>query len=132
MRKIILICSSIVTFCLIVTNVYINIKPEKAIDNSDQYSWIEKNINQKTEDMFLYIYSDACLACKEFKPILSGFIEKNKINVVNIDIQDKKYRDLLKKYNVDKTPTLVIIKPSKLIILEGTQTTEELQNYVVS
>ena len=83
--------------------------------------------------VYIYFFKDDCTACSSFKEVLNSEIEKKglKIYAVNINNKAMKYFDLVKKYNLTKTPTLICFKNNKeLKRKEGYVSEEKLDKFV--
>ena len=79
----------------------------------------EINLNEfellalKKEDFYLYISSDTCMACLNFKPVLEESIKEIDKIVYVFNISDKSKKDIeifRTYYAFHSTPTLVYIK----------------------
>ena len=83
--------------------------------------------------VYIYFFKDDSTACSSFKEVLNSEIEKKglKIYAVNINNKAMKYFDLVKKYNLTKTPTLICFKNNKeLKRKEGYVSEEKLDKFV--
>lgn len=94
------------------------------MDNKIIAMEIENTIIEN-ENQIILVGNNTCQACKEFKPILQKAIDQTNSKVFYLDSDNSKNESFLKKYEINGTPTLLIIKKGKLLRYEGILELEE-------
>ena len=102
----------------------------------------ELNLNYKkpkVNNNMTKVYNFNLKNCKyamEFNPEWNTFINSIKssdnIQVFNINCNDKKNKDLLKKYNINRSPCIMIENNNKINFYNGERTARSLKSYLRS
>lgn len=82
----------------------------------------EKAVKAK-KPMIVLFYADWCGFCIRFMPIYEQLYKnhKNQFNFVKVNVEDEKYADAVKKYQIAAFPTVFMVNPKK-------DTHEQLKN----
>ena len=115
----------------------------KNINNNNQMVNKQKNMinNNNNNNTFLYFSMSDCKFCKEFSKTWTELKKedkyRNKINFVNLDINEKgdrgeKIRYLMRLYNVNSFPTLILLNNEKAHYFNGKRTMNTLTNFIDS
>lgn len=83
-------------------NEYIILKESAELDN----------LLKKDDKTLIYFYQKDCMACNDFKGILNEVIVDKKLQVYGVDLNGSgfNYSDLITKYNLTKTPSVIAYK----------------------
>lgn len=83
-------------------NEYIILKESAELDN----------LLKKDDKILIYFYQKDCMACNDFKGILNEVIVDKKLQVYGVDLNGSgfNYSDLITKYNLTKTPSVIAYK----------------------
>ena len=70
------------------------------------------NLLKKDDKILIYFYQKDCMACNDFKGILNEVIVDKKLQVYGVDLNGSgfNYSDLITKYNLTKTPSVIAYK----------------------
>lgn len=98
----------IVVVFLMVSN---NSKNEyEILENID----FEKKIDVTKDTVLVYFFKKECLACNRLGVNLNAALKENKVDTYAIDTE-KMSEEMKAKYNITKTPTLLIFQDNKVI-----------------
>lgn len=81
------------------------------------------------EKTIVYFYKKDCPACSVFKSVLNDVINENNVVIYGVDIKYEEfdYYDLINKFNLNVTPTMVVFKDGlEVRRYEGAMSKEEL------
>jgi len=85
------------------------------------------------EDFSLYVYSDTCAYCKEFSPVLEGYLKENNVNIYRVATTSAQEHKAVSDMLGDKfqgTPSVFSFKSGAINdYLVGAQTKEALTKY---
>lgn len=60
-------------------------------------------------------YATWCVPCKSLSKFIdTKLIDKYEFKLLKIDVEDKDYKDIVEKYNVESLPTILIFNNGKL------------------
>jgi thiol-disulfide isomerase/thioredoxin len=110
-------------------------------NNNEAYKNVA-NMNLRDPEIVVYFFfADWCPHCTKAKPQWTAFSnEHNDSRVNNYNIQCKSVdctdnstnKDLMKQYNVDSFPTVIMVKDGNVISYDAKITTETLTKFVSS
>lgn len=96
----------------------------------------DHNNGQDAPFKLYYFYNPNCGACKRFEPtwrqIASKFNAIPGISAKSIDITNPDNESLSFYYNITRTPTIILVTPTKNAEFSGDRTIDNISNFVVS
>lgn len=108
MKKIILILPLLLV--IIIIGLYVvNSESIESVNYSNVSLEEYKNKLERKDDFIMYVYKTSCGVCREMKPQINAAIEKSGAEVLALNADDEKNISVsfFKKYEIEKTPTLV-------------------------
>ena len=94
----------------------------------------DENVNQDSHFKLHYFYNPNCGPCKEFTPIWNEVVAKLKnvkgINVKAIDVTMPKNESFSFYYNVNNTPTVILVTPDRNIEYTGANDVNEFHDFI--
>lgn len=95
------------------------------------------NISHPNKSYILYyFYNPGCHFCKTFNPSWSELVERLKgyrdLETRAVDVTKPENENLAFYYNISKYPTIILVTPEKNIEYNGTRSTNDLHNFVLS
>lgn len=90
---------------------------------------IESEINKGNDKKLVLFYADWCGHCKKLKPTWDETAEEvnkngNKMLKVNCGKKSEEEEEIMKKYNIEGYPTILVFKNGKPTDYEGDRTSE--------
>ena len=107
-------------FCFKKLNLHSGILSFEEIDVSKVYSAI-----QNKENLIVYYGQESCSACRVFTPTLEEAAKLAEQKVYFLDGDNLETKSFSKDYNIQGTPTLVIIQKGNVLRYEGVLGLEE-------
>jgi thiol-disulfide isomerase/thioredoxin len=100
--------------------------PQKRVRFSDQI--LQKN----PESKLILFYADWCSHCQRFKPKWNQLVNSLKgiVKTISVNGEKRENQKILKKYGVDKYPTVILDDGSKKIEYDGEMTIDGLKQFV--
>lgn len=137
----------IVIVCVLIYYVYKNINKSSHINekiekkdlddkmNSEQNNdSLYKNTERDTQNILYYFYNNRCQNCVKFNLIWEELKRRYKnndtIKLVSIDCLDEKNENLVFYYNIVRTPTLILVTPTKNIEFDGSRSVEKIEKFI--
>ncbi|MBO2705779.1 thioredoxin family protein [Lactiplantibacillus plantarum] len=137
MKKIILSLISLTVLIVFFTT----ISSANTGDTSESFVPVtEQQVNQMKNGV-VYIGSDSCPDCINFKPTLESYLKSKgqTVNYFQIDkyVNDPDMRDLMERLNVEYIPTIVVIQNGRMIkswVMEDNdaKTLDVISNFLMS
>lgn len=122
----------LVTYMAYRTYLYTQKKTQTYIENNEFQDKRETSKNN-----LLFFYADWCEHCQKSKPIWKNIqkdsqFKKFNLNFVDIDGEDERNSEILKKYTVEEYPTIILERDNKKIIFDADLETETMMKFLTS
>lgn len=84
-------------------------------------------IKDKDKDMIIYCGQDSCSACRVFTPLVVEVAEEMNLDIYYLDVDLISSQKELEKYQIQETPTLIVINSGDVWVYRGTMSKNDLQ-----
>ncbi|WP_339266094.1 thioredoxin family protein [Paenibacillus sp. FSL K6-1330] len=131
-KKVLFLITSVAIVLLISSYILKTIKGDEPLYNNIDLSELQQKI-ENNEDFIIYIYGNSCRACQNFKPIINRVITTQKINLLALNVDEEKNRNInfLKENSISKTPTLLNYKKGGIHKkMEGIISEKEFEDFL--
>ena len=111
-------------------NNFINDHNKTFVENNE---FIFKNVNKN--DIIYLFYVDWCPHSKEAVDVWETIVSDEQFkyfNFIKIDCENKKNKDIVKKFNIKEFPTIIFVKDNKKYIFDAKLTKPKLKLFLTN